>query len=181
MQLNITARHLNLTPALSEYVHKKVERTERYCDSIIWPQVILSVEKHRQIAEIIVHTPGNTFRTQGESLDLYSAIDLAVHKLELHLAKLKEKRKNHRAKIDDKKIQNLTLDETARSDNAMKESTPVIEIKKIPLKTLSLEQAIRTLRTESLALVPFINERSNKINVLYKKGKSNFGLIEIIE
>lgn len=181
MQLNITARHLNLTPAITEYVHKKVERAERFCDSIIWAQTILSVEKHRQIAEIIVHTPGNTFRTQGESLDLYSAIDLAVHKLELHLAKLKEKKKNHRTKAENKKILDLNLDESMPPENSVEELTRVIEIKKLPLRTLSLRQAIRALHSENLALMPFINERSNKINVIYKKGKSNFGLIEAIE
>ena len=96
MQLNITARHLDLTPALSDYVHKKVEKAQRYFDSIIWAQAILSVEKHRHIAEVIVHTPGNTFRTKGEAGDLYSAVDLAAHKLDLHLTRVKDKQKNHR-------------------------------------------------------------------------------------
>ena len=96
MQLNITARHLDLTPALSDYVHKKVEKAQRYFDSIIWAQAILTVEKHRHIAEIVVHTPGNTFRTKGEAGDLYSAVDLAAHRLDLHLTRVKDKQKNHR-------------------------------------------------------------------------------------
>src|SRR3989344_4625094 len=96
MQLNITARHLELTPALSDYVHKKVEKAQKYFDAIIWAQAILSVEKHRHIAEVVVHTPGNTFRTKGEAGDLYSAVDLATHKLDLHLTRIKDKRKNHR-------------------------------------------------------------------------------------
>ena len=67
MQLNITARHIDLTPALSDYVHKKVEKAQRYFDEIIWAQAILNVEKRRHIAELVVHTPGKTFRTEAEA------------------------------------------------------------------------------------------------------------------
>ena len=33
MQLNVTARHLELTPSLSQYVRRKVEKAQRYFDS----------------------------------------------------------------------------------------------------------------------------------------------------
>ena len=102
MQLNITARHLDLTPALSDYVHRKVEKAQRYLDSIVWAQAVLSVEKHRHIAEVIVHTPGNTFLTKGESGDLYSAIDIAAHKLDLHLSRIKDKKRRHRTRTNSK-------------------------------------------------------------------------------
>src|SRR3989338_5973761 len=103
MQLNITARHLDMTPALSDYVHRKLEKAQRHFDSIVWAQTILAVEKHRHIAELVVHTPGSTFRTKAEAGDLYSAIDLAAHKLDLHLTRTKDKQKSHHRKNNDRK------------------------------------------------------------------------------
>ena len=105
MKLNITARHLDLTPALSDTVHRKVEKAQRYFNSIIWAQAILTVEKHRHIAELVVHTPGATFRTKGEAGDLYSAIDLAAHKLDLHLMRIKDKKIQHRTKISSRNFE----------------------------------------------------------------------------
>jgi ribosomal subunit interface protein len=78
MQVNITARHLELTQSLADYVRKKVERCERFFDNLVWAQAILSVEKYRQVAEIIIHAGKTTFRSKEESIDLYAAIDLAL-------------------------------------------------------------------------------------------------------
>lgn len=174
MQLNITARHLDLTPAISDYVHRKVEKAERYCDSIIWAQVILAVEKHRQIAEIVVHTPGSTFRTVGESFDLYSAVDLAAHKLDLHLSKLKDKQRGHRGKNNSK---NMELEGPSIPPPQTLPNS-ITEYKKISLEVLSLTQAAKMLLRNTFAFLPFVNERTNRICVIYKKKQGEYGLLE---
>ena len=187
MQLNIRAKHLELTPALSEYVHKKVEKAQRYFDSIIWAQAVLTVEKHRHIAEIIVHTPGNTFRTLGESLDLYSAIDIAVHKLDVHLSRSKEKQKNHRPKnslkniTPDELVQILTIPKNNLNQNRKSSLKKVNDISKISIQCISLSQAMEELEAKHLPLLPFADEKTNKIHILYKKGKLGYGLIQTEE
>ena len=178
MQLNITARHLELTPALSDYVHRKVEKAQRFFDSIIWAQTILSVEKHRQIAEIVVHTPGNTFRTLGESGDLYSAIDLAAHKLDLHLTRVKDKQKSHRNGTQ----QSIRLKRTPRPVSPP-DSVPenlVTEMSKVVLEPRSLSDAIRELKTRHAPFLLFINERTNQVSAVYKTGKESYGLVEAV-
>ncbi len=178
MQLNITARHLDLTPALSDYIHRKVEKAQRFSDDIIWAQTILSVEKHRHIAEIIIHTPGSTFRTNGEAGDLYSAIDLAAHKVDLHLSKVKGKQKNH----------HRNGKEAVRAAPILMESEPklalrpgnVTEVSKEILEPQSLTSAIRELNARQKPFLMFINERTNQVSAVYKKGKDAFGLVEAI-
>ena len=90
MQVNITARHLELTPALANYVYKKIEKCEHFSDHLVWAQVILSVEKYRQVAELVIHASKITFRSKEESTDMYAAIDLAVDKMDKQLRKHKE-------------------------------------------------------------------------------------------
>jgi len=45
MQINLTGHHLEITDALRDYVHHRLERIERHCDQVTRAQVILSVEK----------------------------------------------------------------------------------------------------------------------------------------
>jgi putative sigma-54 modulation protein len=173
MNLNITARHLELTPALSDYVNKKMLRLERHLKEIVWAQVILDVEKYRQIANFIVHTPGNTFRTRSESTDLYSAIDLALDKLNLHLTKVKDKKKGHR-----KKESSRTLSIKEEIFNPLFKRPNIREITHIHLKPLSLTQAIESLNSTAMSFYPFINLDSNRINIIYKNGTQNYAIIE---
>jgi putative sigma-54 modulation protein len=183
MQLNITARHIDLTPALSDFVHRKVEKAQKYFDAIIWAQAILSVEKHRHIAELVVHTPGNTFRTLGEAGDLYSAIDLATHKLELHLSRVKDKKSKHRVKAkrrigEDRKPMPDDLESSAGfspEDPILKKIT---EFTKTAVKPFSIHEAIEELERTSRNYFLFLNEQTRQIVLIYKKGKKGYGLVE---
>ena len=44
MNLKISGHHLDLTPALREYVQNKLERIKRHFDNVIDISVILSVD-----------------------------------------------------------------------------------------------------------------------------------------
>ena len=176
MQLNITARHLDLTPALSDYVHRKVEKAQRYFDSIVWAQTTLAVEKHRHIAEIVIHTPGNTFRAKGEAGDLYSAVDLAAHKIDLHLSRIKDKKKNHRNGKDSARFQPVAV----HFPEFPLSSGNVTEVAKVILEPRSLTRAIRDLNSQQKPFLIFINERTNQVSAVYKKGKEGIGLVEAV-
>jgi putative sigma-54 modulation protein len=180
MNLNITARHIELTPAISDYVRRKVDRAERYLDNIIWAQAILSVEKHRQIAEFIVHTPGNTFRTKGESTDLYAAVDMASHKLDIHLSRVKDKKRQHRGVKGEIPLPE-DLVPSANGGSLAATMDDIAEVSTVELEPLTLKQAVRRLNTSSLPFLLFINERNSQVSALYKKGKSYYGLVETVE
>lgn len=96
MQINITARHLELTPAIADYLNKKVSRLERYFERLVWGQAILSIEKYRHIAEIVLHAGQTTLRAQEEDTNLYAAIDQMVDKIEKQILRYKDKLKKHR-------------------------------------------------------------------------------------
>ena len=95
MQINISGHHMELTPAIKNYVNTKLDRLERHHDRITSTNVILSVDKLRQKAEASVHVSGKDFFADCESEDLYAAIDLLADKLDRQLIKHKEKMRNH--------------------------------------------------------------------------------------
>ncbi|MBU2874802.1 ribosome hibernation promoting factor [Marinobacter salexigens] len=91
MQLNISGHHVELTPALKDYVAEKLERLERHFDHISNCQVTLEVDKVRQIADATLHVVGGEIHAKAESEDMYAAIDGLVDKLDRQIIKHKEK------------------------------------------------------------------------------------------
>ena len=58
MNLQISGHHLEVTPAIHAYVTEKLERVTRHFDNVIDVNVILSVDKLKQKAEVTVHLSG---------------------------------------------------------------------------------------------------------------------------
>ena len=91
MQINISGHHVDVTPALKDYVNSKLERLERHSEQITSTDVTLVVEKSRQKAEATVRLAGADLFATSESEDMYAAIDALTDKLDRQLIKHKEK------------------------------------------------------------------------------------------
>jgi putative sigma-54 modulation protein len=95
MNLNITGHHLDITPALRDYVNGKLDRVIRHFDNVTSVNVILSVEKLKQKAEVTVHVRGKDIFVEAIDGDLYAAIDSLADKLDRQVLKYKEKSGDH--------------------------------------------------------------------------------------
>ncbi|MFH1369276.1 MAG: ribosome-associated translation inhibitor RaiA [Elusimicrobiota bacterium] len=180
MQINIVARHLDLTPAISEYVKKKIEKCQRFFDKLVWTQVILSVEKYRQLAEIIMHAGRVTFRAKEESIDLYAAIDLAADKIEKQLKKHKEITKVHRKSKSSVSVSGNTrsIKQIITVSNARTGKHLISEVKRFDIKPLSLSEAIDEMELFGYSFYMFMNADSSHINVVYVRDNGTYGLLE---
>jgi putative sigma-54 modulation protein len=95
MNLSISGHHLEVTPALREYVTLKLDRIRRHFDQVIDVNVYLSVEKLHQKAEIALHVRGKDLFAEAVDENLYAAIDVLVDKLDRQILKYKDKRFGH--------------------------------------------------------------------------------------
>ncbi len=95
MNINITGHHVEVTPAIRDYVNSKLDRVIRHFDSVTSTHVILSVDKLDQKAEVTLHVKGKDIYADSISPDLYAAIDALVDKLDRQVLKYKEKQSNH--------------------------------------------------------------------------------------
>ena len=100
MNLTISGHHLELTPAIREYVQDKLERIKRHFDHVIDVAVILSIDtltqkQTRQRAEINLHLRGKDLHVESEAQDMYAAIDTLIDKLDRQVLKHKSKIQNH--------------------------------------------------------------------------------------
>lgn len=95
MNLSISGHHLEVTPALREYVTVKLDRIRRHFDQVIDVNVFLSVDKLQQKAEISLHVRGKDLFAEAIHDDLYAAIDALTDKLDRQVLKYKDKRFAH--------------------------------------------------------------------------------------
>ncbi len=95
MNLNITGHHVEVTPALRDYVNGKVDKVIRHFDHVTSVHVILSVEKLVQKAEITLHVKGKDIFADSSDTDLYAAIDMLIDKLDRQVLKYKGKQNDY--------------------------------------------------------------------------------------
>ena len=91
MNLNLTGNHVEITPAMREYVTTKINKITRHFDHVIDVRVILSVEKHVQKAEANVHVKGKDIFVEADGDNMYASIDSLIDKLDRQVLKYKEK------------------------------------------------------------------------------------------
>lgn len=96
MNLHLSGHHLQITPAIRDYVAAKLARITHHFDHVIDVNVILSVEKLRQKIEASVRVRGKDIFCESVDTDMYAAIDSLVDKLDRTIIKHKEKNLEHR-------------------------------------------------------------------------------------
>lgn len=95
LNLQITGRHVEVTPALKDKVMENLEHIVKHFDKVIDAHVVLSVTKLVQKVEATLHVPGHTLHAQAEGADMYNAIDVLADKLNRQIVKTKERMKDH--------------------------------------------------------------------------------------
>ncbi|MFK3739727.1 ribosome hibernation-promoting factor, HPF/YfiA family [Massilia sp. TN1-12] len=95
MNLTISGHHLDVTPAIREYVQNKLERITRHFDQVIDTHVILCIDNltekaKRQKAEINLRVAGKILHVASAAHDLYAAIDMLMDRLDRQVLKYKQ-------------------------------------------------------------------------------------------
>ena len=173
MQINVTFRHVDPTPALRTHAEEKLERMVRkYLRRPVDAHVILSVSKERHAAEITLQADHVTMFAKEETTDLYAAIDLAVSKLEHQAQKLRAKRKEHKGPSGSR---TLVAED---GDAGAERSRPRVIPRRVSTKPMAVDEAVETLGRTGDDFLVFTNAASQQLAVLYRRKDGNYGLIE---
>lgn len=91
MNLHLSGHHLQITPAIRDYIEGKLARISHHFDHVIDVSLILSVEKLQQKVEATVHVRGKDIFCESSDPDMYAAIDSLADKLDRSIIRHKEK------------------------------------------------------------------------------------------
>jgi putative sigma-54 modulation protein len=174
MQITVTFRHVDPTPALRSHAEDKVARVARkYLRRPVDAHVILGVSKQRHVAEITLQADHVSMFAKETTHDLYSAIDLAVEKLEHQAQKLKARRRDHKG-VGTPRAAQPSDDGAAPAPRASR----VIATRRVSAKPMSLDDELGRLERSEDEFLVFTNEADQRLAVLYRRKDGRFGLIQ---
>lgn len=174
MKINVRGKNMEVSPALQEYLEKRMGKLEKYFDSQIEVQVTMSIVKGDHIVEATISIDGLILRGEETSQDIYASIDMVVDKLERQMHKYKTKI-NRKLKYSGIKDLNEQMVETKPQEDA---EPVVVRTKRFAMKPMSVEEAILQMNLLGHSFFVFANADTEEINVLYVRKDGNYGLIE---
>jgi len=177
MHVEITGRHIEITPAIRNYVLKRLRKFTRLLGEEIAFHVIVDVEKQRHTAEILLKSKLLDLTGKGETADMYSSIIRAVEKLERQALKQKSKiieTKRQRAKAQSVAVKTGEREEAAKAAARRRNGSQEEEAHKKPM---AVEEAVLELGHSEYPFVVFRNAESGAVNVLYRRKDGLLGLI----
>ena len=174
MQVAYTGRNIEVTSAVRDFTEAHLRKIRKILGEAIHVHMTLTVQKHRQIAEIHLHSRSLDINGLEETSDMYASINAVLEKAERQALKHKGKkitRKRHAA--------SRPSSNSASSKNRPPSQGPrVIKSTSFAAKPMTVEEAVQEVNGGDGNFLVFRNAESEKVNVVYKRKDGNFGLIE---
>jgi putative sigma-54 modulation protein len=196
--IQVTGRHVSVTEAMKEYCRRRLACLHLDYPKIIEVQIILDVQKYRHTAEVVLHCSNHiTLEASAESQDMYVSIDEVVDKIARQMRKYKTRlMRHHRHRKHTVRHLEETvlrwewvdgLEETPEAANGTG-TTPeteknlsepsVIQSEKYPVKPMFIDEAVLQIEMSAKQFLVFLNAKTERVNVIYRRKNGDFGLIE---
>lgn len=175
MRIDFTGRQTPITPDLRRYTEERLRKLARILRGRIALHVILSREKHRRIAEITLKFRDHNLVGIEESADARRSIRGALDKLERQAVRLLGRRRTRKRRPKPTSTILLNILGVERMNH---DEHQVLETERMPVKPLTVEEAIEALDSTASGVVVFRNSQTERVNVIYRRHDHNLGLIE---
>ena len=175
MNIEFTGRQMEIGNDLREYTRGRLRKITRLLGEAYEMHVILTAEKHRRLAEVTLKFRDHTLVGVEESEDARISLNGALGKLERQAVRLVERRRTRKRRPKPATTVVLNVLGLERRDHAERRT---IEAERVPIKSMSLDEAISALDQSRAGTVVFRNPQTQRVNVLYHRPDGNLGLIE---
>ena len=183
MRLDITGRHVDITPAIRQLIERRLARVERLLnDSVVSATAVLTLEKYRHRTEIVVHARGDKLlRGLGEGNAWTLSIRQAVEKVEQQAKKVKGKWTERKRSDTSRRTPLRTRAAAAGAPQAERtepEAPRVIRATRYAIKPMSVEDAALRIEESAEPFIVFRNPASAAVSNVYRRKDGQLGLIE---
>jgi putative sigma-54 modulation protein len=180
MQIEITGRHVEITEPIKQYVEKRLRKFSKLFVEPIDVHVILSIEKHRQSAEIVLKSKLFNLTSIDESTDMYNSVNKSIEKIERQALKQKEKvignkRQPASASLHHPVAKSIPTRKKREPESRSRTRVIMEELKR--KKPMGVEEAVIDLSESDRDFVVFRDSESDDVHVLYKRKDGHYGLI----
>jgi len=120
VQISVTGRHMDITDAIRDHTHGKIQHALAEFPRVESVHVILEVEKYRHIAEIVIQAASHVrVDARAESKDMYASIDDAVEKAAKQLGRVWDRWQDHKSR---ERLAQVELDVQAAEEGTQGDS-----------------------------------------------------------
>jgi putative sigma-54 modulation protein len=176
MRLELTGRHVDITPDLRKQVEKKLAKLDRLLTGgIVSVQAVLTQEKYRRKSEVTVHTRGDHFlHGLGDTNAWDTSISDAIEKIVQQLVRVKGKWQERKRRSSSARL----LPAETAAETAEPEGRRIRRVSRYPVKPMTVEEAAFTVDAGDDTFLVFRNASTDSINVVYRRKNGDLGLIE---
>ncbi|MDI3281552.1 MAG: ribosome-associated translation inhibitor RaiA [Bacillota bacterium] len=184
MQLTVKGKNLEVTPALRQYVEKRLAKLSKFFDDReVIAVVMLRLEREQQIVEVTLQVGSLLLRGEEGTADMYSSIDGVLEKLERQVHKYKTRinrklRQENREANTARGSVNVPPEPEEVAEGAEEVPLRVVKTKRFAIKPMSVEEAIMQMDLLGHDFYVFSNAESEEVNVVYRRRDGTYGLIE---
>lgn len=176
MKITITGKQIGLTEALKARVEDRFSKLDKYFYKDTEAFVTLSVQREDQVVEATIHSGSLMLRVEEATTDMYTSIDSAVDILERQLRKNKTRLEK---KMKKEYIENVVFDKIAEIAEEDVDDLKIVRTKKIESKPMMPEEAVLQMELIGHNFFIFTNGETGATNVVYRRKKGDYGLIEV--
>ena len=173
MRVDITGRHVDITPTLRQLIDRRLAKLDRLlAERVVSATIVLTREKYRHLTELVIHARGDhVLRGIGQGNDWNLSVRQAAEKVGQQAQKLKSKWTERKRKSNG-----------ARTVMAPAPERPtgrrVVRASRYPVKPMSVEDAALQVESGSEAFLVFRNADTDAVSIVYRRKDGNLGLIE---
>jgi putative sigma-54 modulation protein len=195
MRLELTGRHVDITPALRRLVDRKLARLERLLnDSALSAQVVLTRERHARRVDVTLHARGEKFlHGEGASPNWEASLSRAIDKIAQQAQKVKGKWEARKRRPTGRGAAIRLAPPEQAGRGAVRESATeggragarprmprVMRMARQPIKPMSVADAARQADANGEGVVIFRDIETSAITVVFRSGNGELTLVETV-
>lgn len=198
MQVVIKGKQLPVTPLLREKIERKTRRLAHFVPENARVEVTVAEEQTRSAQDrFSVHLAlagcASPVYSEVSALNVTTALDKVLDKVVTQLGRQKKRQTTRRHHVPGVKILALARsgeltpleeepagtqnDETLEQTRNEEIWSQVMEIRRLPTRAMGDQEVIDQMEQSGASFLPFYNEETNSINVMYRLEEGGYGLL----
>ena len=173
MKITYTARKVNLRDNFKERVEKKLRKFDKIFSDDAQAFVVVTLDKNSQTVEITIKDNQMVYRAEKTMPEMNDALDKCVDVLGRQLRK-------NKARLE-KRLRSGSLEELVapvEGPEVEEEDYTVVRTKTIPVKPISVDEAILQMNMVGHKFYMFTNAETGDVNVVYAREDGAYGLLQ---
>ncbi|HSD27851.1 MAG TPA: ribosome-associated translation inhibitor RaiA [Vicinamibacteria bacterium] len=172
MKIEFTGRQTGVPEEVRRLAERKLQKVGRLLPSVTRAHVTLSADKHRQVAEVSVHSRQLDLAAVDVTTDPRLSVSGAIEKLLRQAQRQRAKRRERKGAASPR----LAVPAPERGGDG--QAPRVVRSRRVVVKPMTLEEAALEMGGRADGVLVFRDATTDRVGVLFRRRDGNLGLIE---